>query len=173
MGLSRGRTHRCFSQCCQEVPLSTWDLWPLKEIAIAFLQKLLGLAPCFSLRVMLVQWTFCTTAYWLEIWNERDECFCFFSRESQNLRFQGFVFSRAVPVAGSVLCLSGTLSVTPGDAVHPSTHPNVLWREPRVLWARLSAGRELRCISAGLGGHRSTGCSPPVQPWPECPGDTW
>lgn len=71
--------------------------------------------------------------------------------------FQGFVCfprpargNRAVPVDGSVLCLTGILSVIHGDETHPFTCPAFLQRESRVLWTRMSAVRELKGISAGL-----------------------
>lgn len=66
---------------------------------------------------------------------------------------------RAVPVDGSVLCLTGILSVIHGDETHPFTCPAFLQRESRVLWTRVSAVRELKCISAtcGLWGARSPG----------------
>lgn len=57
---------------------------------------------------------------------------------------------RAVPVDGSVLCLTGILSVIHGDETHPFACPAFLQRESRVLWTRVSAVRELKCISAGL-----------------------
>lgn len=81
---------------------------------------------------------------------------CFWSGKSEPHVSGVCVFSwaspghRAVPVDGSVLCLTGILSVIHGDETHPFTCPAFLQRESRVLWTRMRAVRELKCISAGL-----------------------
>lgn len=71
--------------------------------------------------------------------------------------------TRAVPVDGSVLSLTGIPSVVWGDAIHPFTCPALLWRERRVLWTRVRAVGQLKGISAGLvwvTGTQSPGSSP-------------
>lgn len=61
--------------------------------------------------------------------------------------------NRAVPVDGSVLSLTGILSVIRGDAIHSFTCPAFLWRESTVLWARgeCSEGAELHFSRSGVG----------------------
>lgn len=68
LGLLGERTCRCFSQCYQEVPLSTWDLWPTKEISSAFSCKKCwaSLLISFCERAVLVQLAFDTGAQWLK-----------------------------------------------------------------------------------------------------------
>lgn len=53
---------------------------------------------------------------------------------------------------GSVLCLTGILSVIPGDAIHPFACPAFLCRASRVLWARgeCREGAEVRVSRSGV-----------------------
>lgn len=66
IGLLRGRTCRCFSQCYQEVPLSTWDFWPRKEIALAFACRNCSGSLLVSLQKSHVGAMDSTAAQWLE-----------------------------------------------------------------------------------------------------------
>lgn len=167
MGLLRGRTHGCFSQCYQEVPLSTWDLWPLKEIAVAFFcRNCLG-SLLFSLKESL----WCDGPFAQEPSGQksrrREMNISLFSVEK--VVFGRFVCSpepaqgtRAVPVDGSVLA-SQASPQSYGGMQSTFTCPALLWRECRVLWTRVRAVRELKSISAGLvwvTGTQSPGSSP-------------
>lgn len=83
--------------------------------------------------------------------------FLFSVGKSQNLMFQRFVCfpepaqgNRAVPVDGSVLCLTGILSLSVGMQSTPSHALLSFGENPGCCGAGVSAVRELKCIPAAL-----------------------